>query len=287
MPSGNLVSSYRQMIFTARVKSLEPTASVGAVSALKPLLFESETQLWADLKEKSVNPEPTAARRVPAAERDARLVNLRRRLAGVLIEGHSEPSHALLDLATQLYDQNALRFIPLEKCYSRCSISQLIAADKAAWSTLIEKNVKPRPDAAGVLELDTKLEEALKSYEVSFTLLPLISKQPPKTSNASAVPSKPAPSAPSKGGKKGGQRYSPYYGKGKSKGKSKGGDQRIPKDIPDAGGTASTPDGQPICFDFSLKRCREQAVDGARCKKGFHVCAICYGPHCMLDHKKA
>eukprot|EP00435_Cladocopium_sp_Y103_P007038 s1293_g2.t1 len=148
--------------------------------------------------------------------------------------------------------------------YNRCSISQLIAADKAAWSTLIEKNVKPRPDAAGVLELDTKLEEALKSYEVSFTLLPLISKQPTKTSGTPSAPSKPTANTSSKGGKKGGQRYSPYHGKGKAKGKSKGGDQRIPKDIRDAGGTASTPDGQPICFDFSLKRCRDQVADGAR-----------------------
>eukprot|EP00435_Cladocopium_sp_Y103_P070278 s38_g35.t1 len=357
--------------FTTWVRSLEPTASVGAVSSLKRLLFESQTQLLADLKDKIVNPEPSVARRVPAAERDARLVNLRRRLAGVLIEGHSEPSHALLDLATQLYDQNVLRYIPLEKCYSRltelsftskpqsklleiesskvvvrdrdaehetsiqssyqaleafkrrglaldfagvmlftkhdryvqqlfshlnrdppagynrCSISQLIAADKAAWSTLIEKNVKPRPDAAGVLELDTKLEEALKSYEVSFTLLPLISKQPTKTPSTPSAPSRTAASTSSKGGKKGGQRYTPYHGKGKAKGKNKGGDQRVPKDIRDAGGTASTPDGQPICFDFSLKRCRDQVADGARCKKGFHVCAICYGPHCMMDHKKA
>ena len=38
--------------------------------------------------------------------------------------------------------------------YNRCSVSQLIAADRAAWSHLIETNVKPRPDAAGVLALD-------------------------------------------------------------------------------------------------------------------------------------
>ena len=45
--------------------------------------------------------------------------------------------------------------------YNRCSVSQLIAADKAAWALLIEQNVKPRPDDAGVFALDVKLEEAL------------------------------------------------------------------------------------------------------------------------------
>jgi hypothetical protein len=63
-------------------------------------------------------------------------------------------------------------------------------------------------------------------------------------------------------------------------------DQKIPKEIREAGGTASKPTGEPICFDFSLKKRREQVTDG-RCRKGFHVCAICYGQHCMLDHKKS
>eukprot|EP00435_Cladocopium_sp_Y103_P036102 s1002_g9.t1 len=356
--------------FATWVRSLEPTATVGGVASLKRLLFESQTQLLADLKEKILNPEPTVARKVPAAERDARLVNLKMRLTGVVIEGHSEPSHSLLDLATQLYDQNVVRWIPLEKCfsrltelsfnnkpqskllevesskivvrdkeseheaqvqssyqvlealkrrglaldfagvmsfvhheryvqvlfahlnrdpppgYNRCSVSQLIAADKAAWCHLIEKNVKPRPDAAGVLELNTKLEEALKTYEVSFTLLPLVAKQAPKPAAPSTPNVRPPQNNPTKGiGKRSNNRFSPYSAKGKGKGKRN--DQRAPKEIRDAGGTATTPDGQPICFDFSLKKCKEHVAEGARCKKGYHLCAICYGTHCMADHKKA
>eukprot|EP00435_Cladocopium_sp_Y103_P065691 s1270_g27.t1 len=57
--------------FTAWVKSLEPNVSVGGVASLKRLLFESQTQLLADLKDKIINPEPTTARKVPAAERDS------------------------------------------------------------------------------------------------------------------------------------------------------------------------------------------------------------------------
>ena len=298
------------------------------------------------------------------------MTNLKARLNGVLIEEHCEPSHSLLDLATQLYDQNILRFIPLEKCfsrltelsfsnkaqtkllevefskvvikekdadfesavqssyqaleafkrrrlalefagvmsytahdqyvqmlfshpnreppvgYNRVSVSQLLSADKAAWSSLIEKNLKPRPDAAGVLPLNASLEDALKAYEVSFTLLPMVSKAQPKASPAPPQSTRPPAAAPfSKGHHKGQFRPKPYGTKGKGKSKSKF-EQRIPQQIRDTGGTASTPDGDPICFDYSLKRCKEQVTDG-RCRKGYHVCCLCYGQHCMLDHKKS
>ena len=304
--------------FAAWVRQIEPGATIGAVSSLKRLLFESQTQLLAMLKEQITNPEPTVARKVPQAEREARLANLRNRLVGVLAEGHTEPCHALLDAATQLYDQNILRYIPLEKCfsrltelsassktqtklleveaskvvvkdkdaeieasvqssyqllealkrrglaldfagvmtytrhdkyvqllfshlnrdpptgYNRCSVSQLIAADRAAWCSLIERNVKPRPDLAGVLALDTELEEFLKTYEVSFALLPLMSKSQPKAvptpSDAAGGNRGHLQPSPSKGGKKGQSRYRPYPSKGKGKTKAKF-EQRIPKEI--------------------------------------------------------
>ena len=162
--------------------------------------------------------------------------------------------------------------------YNRVSVSQLLSADKAAWCFLIEKNLKPRPDAAGVMPLNTGLEDALKSYEVSFTLLPMISKSQPKAaqpSQGSKIATTPVyPNA--KGQRKGGLRSKPYGTKGKGKNKSKF-EPRIPQQIREAGGTASTPDGDPICFDYSLKRCKEQVTDG-RCRKGFHVCCLCYGP---------
>ena len=165
-------------------------------------------------------------------------------------------------------------------------MSQLLAADRAAWSRLIETNTKPRPDAAGVLALDKELLEALKSYEVAFTLLPTASKQPAKPqASASSSPPKQQPGPFGKAGRKGNNRFRPYNAKGKGKTKTKF-DQRVPREIREVGGTTSTPSGDPICFDYSLKKCKENVVDG-RCRKGFHVCAICYGHHCMADHKKS
>ena len=71
------------------------------------------------------------------------------------------------------------------------------------------ENIKPRPDAAGVLALNAKLEEALKSYEVSFTLLPMVAKPAAKATPTTPQPSttRPYHSPPTKGGKKGQNRF--------------------------------------------------------------------------------
>lgn len=302
-------------------------------------------------------------------------MSVRARLTGIIIEGHAEPSRALIDLACQIYEQNQLRYLPLEKCYSRlaeltatsgkpvakqlevesskviikdrdadievsvpssyqvleafkrrglaldmagvmtyqnhdryvqklfghlnrdppsgftrCSVSQVIAADRLAWSKCIEDNIKPRPDTAGILPLDAELSRKLESYEVSFSLLPLPTKpsapaQPKQTQSASAAHHPPSKGSGSKGNRKG-KRFMPYGQPAKGKGKIRY-EQRIPQAIRDAGGVANTPDGDPVCFDFSLKKCHSKVSDGAKCDKGYHVCAICFGMRSMMDHKKA
>eukprot|EP00435_Cladocopium_sp_Y103_P068562 s777_g31.t1 len=62
--------------------------------------------------------------------------------------------------------------------YNRCTVSQLVAADKLVWQALLEENLRPKRDEAGNLALDEKLIDTLQSYRVSFALLPLGTKQP-------------------------------------------------------------------------------------------------------------
>ena len=63
--------------------------------------------------------------------------------------------------------------------YMKCTIRQLVEADRLCWSRLIEQNVKPRPNPGDPLPLDSKLQATLESYDVSFELMPL-PQQPPK-----------------------------------------------------------------------------------------------------------
>ncbi|CAJ1384527.1 unnamed protein product, partial [Effrenium voratum] len=130
--------------------------------------------------------------------------------------------------------------------YSKCTLQQLVAADKAVWTKLIEDCVKPRRNEAGVLELDTALAHALESYEVSFLLLPMAKqKELPKRPEKRQTAPKEAASGKGKG-----SRFQPY-GKGK--------------------GSA----GEAICFNYNLNGC-DQAADGASCSRGLHVCAKCF-----------
>ena len=350
--------------FANWVRTIEPNVTVGAVATLKRLLFESQTQLLALLKEQVTQPDNFVAKKLPQAEREMRLNNLKARLAGQVIEGATEPGHCLLDQAVQMHEKNQLTYIPPEKCVSRlheltsskqpdrlieiessklvvkekkedlevaaqsalqvqealrrrglaldfadvctfaahekylqllfthlhrdppsgfvrCTVSQLVAADKEVWKRLIQDNVKPRRAADGSKPVDGKLDDVLKSYEVSFTLMPLPSKSSQKTEAKVTSPG-PKPKADTE--------HKPFVKptiskpKGKGKGKTKW-EPRIPQQIRDQGGKASLPSGEPICFSYNLSSCAG-ATDGAKCTKGHHVCSKCFGNHSMRDHGK-
>ena len=164
--------------------------------------------------------------------------------------------------------------------YSRCSVSQLVAADKLVWQALLEEGVQPKRNEQGELALDTKLISTLESYRVSFTLLPMIAKkegpghapkktkpQQPANTGKGAINSVQKPWMKQKGGKKG----------GKSK-------QRVPSHIFKLGGTASNPEGDPICFGFNSEGGCAEAADGAKCRRGLHICSKCYASHSILQH---
>lgn len=164
-------------------------------------------------------------------------------------------------------------------------MSQLVSADKAVWQLLIEEDVKPRRDAAGNLALDTKLIEALQSYQVAFTLLPL----PAKKSESQSSNHRPQPySENRKGSSKGKKFIQPYWNFGKSfgKGKASKGKPRVPAEIMKLGGVASNPDGEPVCFPYNCEGGCPDAADGAKCRRGLHVCAKCFGLHSILNHGK-
>ena len=81
--------------------------SLGDLSALKRALFESQTMVLAALRDQVSNPDSQGARRLPDAEREKRMDNLKTSLVGVIVEGPLEPSHALLELCANVPSQPA------------------------------------------------------------------------------------------------------------------------------------------------------------------------------------
>ena len=153
--------------------------------------------------------------------------------------------------------------------YQRCSVSQLARADRMVFERLIAADVKPRRDPSGVYALDTKLLEALESYQVSMLLMPLAAQRPDQRGLK-----RPAASASSGqfGRARPGSKWAKGRGRGVPAGKGKGRihGPAVPKVISDLGGHAKTDDGKELCFNHNLEGCKNP-----HCKR-LHVCAKCF-----------
>ena len=93
--------------------------SIGEISSLRRLIFESQTLTVASLQLQVSDPDASSKQKMPEAERDVRLSNLRRSLPGLTIEGHMEPARCLLDATARIEASNQLVYIPPEKSVSR------------------------------------------------------------------------------------------------------------------------------------------------------------------------
>lgn len=140
--------------FEAWVKSLagdgaEP--NIGAMAALRRLHFEAEVVVTASLKALVEQPSSSeTTKTIPYAERVVRMERLKAALQGIVIEGHSEPSQALLDECCHQYDQRILRYIEPAKCSSRESevlSSKVEKKLRLNTNTMTLQETKAVPDA--------------------------------------------------------------------------------------------------------------------------------------------
>ena len=95
--------------------------ATGEAASVCRLHFEAEIVLTASLKAAVEHPlgESSTCRPIPFAERNARMDEVRRSLAGVIIEGHYEQSQALIDEVCHQFDARVLRYLEPARCTSR------------------------------------------------------------------------------------------------------------------------------------------------------------------------
>ena len=91
----------------------------GATIAIRRLHYESRTMFVADLRNRVVATDEDQPKRIPAAERASRHHDQKTRIAGLIMEGCYECSHALLDSVMQQYEHDEVRWIGLTCCTSR------------------------------------------------------------------------------------------------------------------------------------------------------------------------
>ena len=97
-----------------------PSASIGDRAIVKRIVIEAQTIVVAELREQVTSSlDSSTIRKVPEAEREARMNELRRKLVGLQLEGANEPSHHLLDLCAAQERSGQLTYIEPSKCTSR------------------------------------------------------------------------------------------------------------------------------------------------------------------------
>jgi predicted ATPase len=83
-------------------------ATAGQSSLLRRLHFESATLVLSHLKT-AVNSETIdGIRKLPFAEKQARYAKVKTTIQGFLIQGETEPSHALVDKCQVMFDTNSV-----------------------------------------------------------------------------------------------------------------------------------------------------------------------------------
>ena len=147
-------------------------ASIGDRAVLKRLLFEGHTFVISQLKEQVTNPEASESRKIPQVERDARMLEFKRRLPGILIERQMSPSHALLDMCAQQYESRQLKYLGPDKCTSReweVSMSKNARQIEIDADKLVVKEKAETPDCSTSGEMETF--EALRRRGVGYVPL--------------------------------------------------------------------------------------------------------------------
>lgn len=96
-------------------------ASVGELASVKRLVFECQAFTLQVLKSAIEAPGSDSAtpKKIPPAEKEARLVSLKAKVTGLLLEGVNEPAIALFEQTMHQYENRAIKHIPPEKAISR------------------------------------------------------------------------------------------------------------------------------------------------------------------------
>ena len=152
--------------------------SLGEAAAVRRLHFEAEIVLTASLKASIEHPvsEASTPRPIPFAERNARMEEVRRSLGGVIIEGQSEPSQALVDEVCHQYDTRVLRYLEPARCTSReheilaGKIDKKLKLDN---STLSIRESKSIPDES--ISTTHQVIQCLRRRAVAYEFAGLIS----------------------------------------------------------------------------------------------------------------
>ncbi|OLP98658.1 hypothetical protein AK812_SmicGene18869 [Symbiodinium microadriaticum] len=96
-----------------------PAPSAFQISVIRRLLYESHSLNVAYLKSRVEGSAEGSVRKLPQAERNERIEAQRRRLSGLILTSHTTPAHSCIDHVTDMYENNTLKYLPINRWVSR------------------------------------------------------------------------------------------------------------------------------------------------------------------------
>ena len=152
--------------------------SFGMQAHLKRLHFEASAIVMAELKSKATDTSSDGVKKLPLAEKAARLKDQETRLHGLRLKGELQPSYALVDLVAQVKETNCITWIPPSKCSKRDSEVQNSLKEKPMVLSLEQQMVKlatPSEPLVADTGTDLQFQWALQRRGLAYDQCALIS----------------------------------------------------------------------------------------------------------------
>lgn len=116
--------------------------SIANLAKLRRLHFEAQTLVVAHLKSQVAVDSTEGVRKLPAAEKEARLQDQKTRLVGLQIKGETQPSYALVDMVAKMAETNNIVWLPPSKCTKRDAEVQVSLKEKPQTVTVENQTLK-------------------------------------------------------------------------------------------------------------------------------------------------
>ena len=153
--------------------------TAGQQSILRRIHFEAATFVLSQLKSSVTGDAADGAKKLPFAEKQARYEKVRQKIPGFLVQGETEPSHALLDKCQLMYDTGAVVWISPSLCTKRESEVQAAPKDSQQVLRIEAQTLKVNTEGPKVADADhgseIKLQWCLQRRGVAFEMCELVS----------------------------------------------------------------------------------------------------------------
>jgi len=153
--------------------------TAGQQSLLRRIHFEAATFVLSQPKSAVTSDSLDGAKKLPFAEKQARYEKVRNKIPGFLVQGETEPSHALLGKCQTIYDTGAIIWVSPSMCTKRDAEVQATPKDAHQILRIESQTLKVGTEGPKLDDADhgteIKLQWCFQRRGVAFEMCDLVS----------------------------------------------------------------------------------------------------------------